>query len=108
MPPRCAERSIKAAARPGNHLCVVLSSVPLLWRRHELRADGVMHRFTNDVIYFIQCLEVEMPAHYIVDWLELAWMPGAPECHRYAGLIENPADGQCEHGFAVALAGEFR
>src|SRR5262245_46455659 len=86
---------------------LLLSGVPSLWRRHELRADWVMHRFANDVIDFVQRVGVEMPAHHIVEWLELARMPGAPECHRYAGLIEYPADGECEHGFVVALAGEF-
>src|SRR5262245_48490964 len=80
----------------------LLSRVPSLWRRHELRADRVVNRFANDVSDFVQRFDVEVPTHYVFEWLELVRMPGAPECHRDAGLIEYPADGQCEHGFAVA------
>src|SRR5215475_9886305 len=75
-------------------------------RRHELRPDRVGDALVHDGIYLVQGVLVERPPHDVVEGIQLLGAPGAPECDLHAGLIEDPADGECEDALAVALGCE--
>ena len=75
-------------------------------RCHELGADGVGDRLSQNAIDLDLRGSVERPPEDLVDGLQLPGMTCTPQCRRCT-LIKDPAHGQVDHPLGVAFHGEL-
>jgi hypothetical protein len=72
----------------GRRIFSLSNCAGLSGRRHKFRSHWIFDSTSDDPIDLAHCFAIELPLHHVANRVELPWMPRAPKCFGYAGLIE--------------------